>query len=132
MRAVSTRSTGWLLFAITALALPFPAIGPFGGFVPAVHHLVLFGATGAIAAVEGVAGPVRQILALFAINVIATLLACGLVASLLAGLIGFLPPRARTAIAWGLAAALLAASLAFPLYQTPFGRAPTANLLGLF
>ncbi len=129
---MSTRSTGWLLFAVSALALPLPAIGPFGGFVPAVHHLVLFAATGAIAVVEGIAGPVGMILLLLAINVVAALLACGVAAWLIARLVALLPPRARTAIAWGLAAALLAASLAFPLYQTPFGRAPTANLLGLF
>jgi len=129
---VSKRSTGWLLFAVSALALPLPAIGPFGGFVPFVHQLVLFAATGAIAAVEGMAGPVGQILVLFAINAAVALLACGLAAWLLARLLALLPPRARTAVAWGLAAALLAAALAFPLYQTPFGRAPTANLLGLF
>ena len=129
---MSTRSTRWLLFAVSALALPLPAIGPFGGLVPPVHHVVLFAATSAIAAIEGVAGPVGRILLLFAINAVATSIACGLAAWLLARLIARLPERARSAVAWGLAAALLGASLVFPLYQTPFGRAPTANLLGLF
>ena len=129
---MSTRSIRWLLFAVSALALPLPAIGPFGGLVPPIHHIVLFAATGAIAAVEGMAGPVGRILVLFAINAVATSIACALAAWLVARLIGRLPERARPVVAWGLAGALLAASLVFPLYETPFGRAPTANLFGLF
>jgi len=128
---VSTRSTGWLLFAAFALALPFPAVGPFGGFVPAVHHVALFAATAAVAAVEGAAGPVRMILVLFGVHVVATVALCALAAWLVARLLAPLPLRARAAIALGLCAALIAAALAFPLYETPFGREPTANLLGV-
>ena len=40
-------------------------------------------------------------------------------------------PRARAAIALALCGALLALTLAVPLYETPFGREPTANLLGV-
>ena len=128
---MSTRSTGWLLFAVLALALPFPAVGPFGGFVPAVHHVALFAATAAVAAVEGTAGPVKMILVLFAVHMVATLALCGLAAWLAARLLAPLPPSMRAAIALALCAALLAAALAFPIYDTPFGRAPTANLLGV-
>ena len=128
---MSTRSTGWLLFAVLAVALPFPAVGPFGGFVPALHHVALFAATAAVAAVEGAAGPVRMILVLFAVHMVATLALCALAAWLCTRLLASVSPRARAAIALGLCAALLAASLAFPLYETPFGREPTANLLGV-
>ena len=128
---MSTRSTGWLLFAVLALALPFPAVGPFGGFVPAVHHVALFAATAAVAVVEGAGGPVKLILVLFSVHVVATLALCGLAAWLVARLSRPLPPRTRAALALALCAALLAAALAFPIYDTPFGRAPTANLLGV-
>ena len=129
---MSVRSTGWLLFAVFALAVPFPALGPFGGFVPAVHHVALFAATAAIALVEGTAGPVLQILALFAVNALATLALCALAAWLIARMLVPLPPRRRAAFAVVLCAALLAAAIAFPLYETPFGRQPTANLFGVF
>jgi hypothetical protein len=128
---VSTRFTGWLLFGVLAVALPFPAVGPFGGFVPALHNVALFAATAAVALVEGAAGPVRGILVLFAMNVVITLALCGLAAWLCARLLASLSPRVRAAITLGLCAALVAASLAFPLYDTPFGREPTANLLGV-
>jgi len=128
---VSARGARWLLFAVLAVALPFPALGPFGGVAPALHHLALFVATAAFAIAEGAAGPVGRILALFAVNAAAALALCGLAAWLGARLLAPLSPRARAAVALGLCAALLAASLAFPLYETPFGRAPTANLLGV-
>jgi hypothetical protein len=129
---MSARASGWLLFAVFAFAVPFPAVGPFGGFAPAVHHLVLFAATAAIAVVEGTAGPVLQILVLFAVHALATLALCGLAAWLLARLLAPLPPRTRAVVAGAMCAVLLAASIAFPLYETPFGRAPTANLFGVF
>ena len=128
---MSTRSTRWLLFAVFYAALPFPTVGPFGGFVPALHHLALFAATAAVSVVEGMAGPVGRILVLFGIHAVVTLLLCALAAWLGARLVAPLPPRARAAVAIGLCAALLAASLAFPIYETPFGREPTANLLGV-
>ena len=128
---MSPRSTRWLLFAVLVVALPFPAVGPFGGFVPALHNVALFAATAAVALVEGAAGPVRGILVLFAMNVAITLALCGLAAWLCARLLASLSPRVRAAIALALCAALVAASLTFPLYDTPFGREPTANLLGV-
>ena len=84
-----------------------------------------------VAAVEGAAGPVSRILVLFGINAAATLALCALAAWLGGRLFAPLSPRARAAVALGLCAALLAASLAFQLYDTPFGREPTANLLGV-
>ena len=128
---MSTRSTRWLLFAVLVIALPLPALGPFGGFAPALHNAALFAATAAVAAVEGAAGPVGRILVLFAVNAVATLALCAIAAWLGARLLASLSPRARAAVALGACAALLAVSLAFPLYETPFGREPIANLLGV-
>ena len=129
---MSTRSAGWLLFAAFAFAVPQPAIGPFGGFAPAVHNLALFAATAAVAGVEGVAGPVGQILALFAVNALASLALCALAAWLVARLLGPLPPRRRGMVAGAACAALLVTAIAFRFYETPFGREPTANLFGVF
>ena len=128
---MSTRSTRWLLFAVLVIALPLPALGPFGGFAPALHNAALFAATAAVAVVEGAAGPVGKILVLFAVNAAATLALCALAAWLCARLCAPLSPRARAAVALGVCAVLLAVSLAFPLYETPFGREPIANLLGV-
>jgi hypothetical protein len=129
---MTTRAAGWLLFAVFAFAVPFPAVGPFGGFAPAIHNVALLAATGAIAVAEGTAGPVLLILGLFAVNAIATLALCGLAAWLVARLLAALPPRTRAVVAGAICAALLATAVAFPLYQTPFGRAPTSNLFGVF
>ena len=128
---MSTRSVGWLLFALFAVALPIPAFGPFGGNAPALHHLALFAATGAVAGSEGAAGPIPAILTMFAIQTGVALLVCALAAALLARVLALLPPRARGLVVLLLCAILLGASLALDLYQTPFGRTPTANLLGV-
>jgi len=129
---MSVRRAAWLLFAAFALTLPFPAVGPFGGFVPAVHHVVLLAATLAVAVAEGAAGPVPRILALFAVHAAVTLALTGLAAWLCARLLASRSPATRRTVVWAVCAALLAVSLAFELYETPFGRAPTANLLGVF
>jgi hypothetical protein len=128
---VSARSIRWLLFAVFAIALPFPSPPPFGGFVPALHNLALCAATAAVAFAEGVAGPVRPILVMFAVQTVVTLLLCGLLAWLLSWILARLPARARTVVAVGLCAALLGAAIAVPIYETPFGRMPTANLFGV-
>jgi hypothetical protein len=129
---MSVRRSAWLLFAAFALTLPFPAFGPFGGTVPAVHHVILLAATLAIALVEGAAGPVPEILALFAIHAAVTLALTALAAWLCARLLARSSPAVRRSAVWAVCAALVAVSLAFELYETPFGRAPTANLLGVF
>ena len=128
---VSARSTRWLLFAVFSIALPFSSPPPFGGFVPAVHNLALFAATGAVAAAEGVAGPVKPILIMFAMQTVGTLLACALLAWLITWILARLPARARTIVALGVCAALLGTAIARPIYDTPFGRQPRANLFGV-
>jgi hypothetical protein len=128
---LSTRSTRWLLFAVLIVALPLPAVGPFGGFAPALHHVALFAATAAVAVVEGAAGPVSRILVLFGVHALVTVALCAIAAWLGARGLASRSPRARAAVALALCGALLAATLAFPLYDTPFGREPTANLLGV-
>ena len=129
---MSTRSAGWLLFATFAFAVPQPAVGPFGGFAPAVHNLALFAATAAVAGVEGAAGPVGRIVALCAVNALASLALCALAAWLAARVLGALPARTRGVVAGAACAALLVIAIAFRFYETPFGRNPTANLFGVF
>jgi hypothetical protein len=129
---VSARRAAWWLFAVFALTVPFPAFGPLGEFAPAVRHLVIFTATAAVAATEGVAGPVPGLLALFLVESVVTLAASGLAAWLAARLLAGRSPAVRRAVVIAVGVALLALSLAFPIYRTPFGRAPTGNLLGLF
>ena len=129
---MSARAAGWVSFAVFALAVPIPAVGPFGGFVPAVHHAVLFAVTTAIAVVEGAAGPVLQILGLFAVHVLGTLALCGLAGWLVARLLAPLAPRTRALAVGVVGAALFTVAIAFPLYDTPFGRTPHSNWFGLF
>lgn len=118
----------WLGFA---LMLPFPVLGPFGGFVPAARHAILFAATGAIAATEGAAGPVQGILLLFAVHLLATLLLTWLLAFLASRALATLSDSVRRNLVYGVLAVMLVCALAFAPYETPFGRAPTANLLGV-
>jgi hypothetical protein len=128
---VSTRRIGWLLFALFALALPVPALGPFGGNAPALHYLALLTATAAVALVEGAAGPIPSILSLFAIQSGIALLACVVAAVLIARILTLLPARARSLAVLVLCGGLLAVALATPLYETPFARTPKSNLLGV-
>jgi hypothetical protein len=121
---------GWLFFAL-ALMLPFPVLGPFGGFVPPVRHLILLAATGAVAVTEGAAGPVPGILKLFAIHAVVTLALVGALAWGASRALAALSPRARRGVVWAAIAAMLVLALAFEPYETSFGRAPTANLIGV-
>jgi hypothetical protein len=60
-----------------------------------------------------------------------TLALCGLAAWLCAQLTRPLsPPARRTAVVVTVAVLVIAAVL-FPLYETPFGRAPTSTLIGV-
>jgi UDP-N-acetylmuramyl pentapeptide phosphotransferase/UDP-N-acetylglucosamine-1-phosphate transferase len=129
---LSARAAGWVLFALFALTVPFPALPPFGGLAPAVHHVFLLAATAAIGLVEGVDGPVKMILVMFAVVAIASLLACAIAAWISAWLLARTSPRARAIAVAALCIAFLGASLAFDLYRTPFGREPVTNLLGVF
>src|SRR5262249_27638985 len=95
---MSTRAAAWLLFAAFALTETFPAIGPFGGLLPPVRHLILFGATAAVAATEGVAGPVPGILTMFAVEAGVSLAAAGLAALVGARILATRSRAARSAI----------------------------------
>lgn len=121
---------GWL-FAAFVLMLPFPVLGPFGGLVPPVHHLILLAATSAVAATEGAAGPVPGLLILFALHAVATLLLALALAWVASRLLGGLQPGLRRSVVWVAIALMVAIASGFELYAPPFGRAPTANLLGV-
>jgi hypothetical protein len=128
---MSVRAAGRWLWLGFALMLPFPALGPFGGFVPAVRHLILFAVTGAVAVTEGAGGPVPGILLLFAVHAIVTLaLAWGL-AWAVSRLLAALSSSARRKVVWLALAAMLVSALVFEPYHTSFGRTPTSNLLGV-
>lgn len=120
----------WLWLGL-ALMLPFPVLGPFGGFMPAARHAILFAATGAIAVVEGAAGPVLGILLVFGAHLLATLLLTWLLAWVASRALAPLSDAMRRNLVLGVVAALLVCALVFEPYETPFGRAPTANLLGV-
>lgn len=128
---MSVRRARWLLFGVLFLCLPFPMLGPFDVFAPALRYLVLFGAASAVAWVEGAAGPVPAILALLGLHALAYLAACFGIAWAGAAALGQLPPAARRWFTLGACAALLLPALLFNLYRTPFGQAPVTNLLGL-
>lgn len=121
---------GWL-FATFALVLPFPILGPFGGMVPPVRHLILLAATSAVAASEGAAGPVLGLLALFALHAVVTLVVSLALAWVASRLLGGLQPGVRRSLVWVAIALMVAIALSFELYTTPFGRSQTANLLGV-
>ena len=125
------RTARRLLFALAALALPLPTLGPYAAVVPPARHLILFAATAAVAALEGAAGPVRGILTLFAINAAVTFPVAWFVAWLAARLTASLSPGVRRALVLGTCALFLLVALAFDLYRDPFGRAPTTNLWGV-
>jgi hypothetical protein len=128
---VSARAAGWLLFGALALTVPLPMVGPFDAFVPAARYLLLFGAALAVALVEGASGPVPLLVALFGGHAVVSLAAAGLAAWLAARGLSGLDPSRRRALVLAVCAALLLAALATHPYRTTFGRAPTANLLGI-
>ncbi|MBK7952125.1 MAG: hypothetical protein IPK00_26080 [Deltaproteobacteria bacterium] len=128
---MSVRSAWGWLFATFVLVLPFPVLGPFGGMVPPANHLILLAATSAVAASEGAAGPVPGLLVLFALHAVVTLLAALALAWVASRLLGGLQPGVRRSLVWVAIALMLAIALSFELYTPPFGRAPTANLLGV-
>jgi len=129
---MSPRATRWLLFGALVLALPLPTIGPFDGFVPTVRYAILLGAAGAVALAEGAAGPVPGILALLGANLALGLALVWALAWGLARLSRALPDGLRGGLALAAVAALLGVASLFEIYETGFGRAPRANLFGLF
>jgi hypothetical protein len=128
---MSVRAARWWLFAALALVLPFPGIGPFGGFVPAVRFLILTAVTAAVAVTEGAAGPVPGMLLLFAVQAVGTLLVVLGIAWVVSRALAPLSPGVRRGLVWGAIVVMVVLALVFEPYETSFGRAPTANLLGV-
>lgn len=126
---MSARSARRLLFVVLALALPVPMLGPFDALVPPARYAILLAAASAVAAVEGAAGPVPMILALFAVQTTGALGLAAILAWAVGRLLSPLGPGSRRALVLAACAGLLLAALAIDLYRTPFGRAPRANLL---
>lgn len=129
---MSARAIFWLVFGALALALPFPMLGPFGSLVPPVRYAILLGAASAVALAEGAAGPVPLILALLAANLVVSLGAAGVAAWIVSRALGALrSPALRSGLAVGAVLVGLALAASLPVYETDFGRAPTASLLGV-
>jgi hypothetical protein len=129
---MSARAIRWLFFGFLALALPFPMLGPFEAFVPPVRYAILLGAGAAVALAEGAAGPVSLILVLLAINLVVSLAAAWVAAWAASRVLGAVPsPALRRGLAVGVVCVGLALATIVPIYETAFGRAPTANLPGL-
>jgi hypothetical protein len=106
-------------------------LGPWEVLAPTARYLLLAVVTAAVMAVEGAAGPVPLILALFAGHALVYLLLAWLVTRLCTRLLSRLHTRARTGVVVAGCAALLLIALLFDLYITPFGGLPRSNLLGL-
>ena len=129
---MSPRATRWLLFVALVLALPVPALGPFSGVVPPIRYGILLGAGGAIAFAEGSAGPIPLLLGLLALNLVVSLAVAGVLAWATArSLRTVASPALRARLTWVLVAAGLVLAASYPIYETGFGRAPTATLLGV-
>jgi hypothetical protein len=128
---LSVRSARRLLFVVIALTVPVPMLGPFDALAPPLRYLILFSASGAVAAAEGAAGPIPAILALFGGHALVALGLAWLAAWVAARLLTPLSPQTRRRAVLSVCGAMILAALVFELYRTPFGRAPTANLLGV-
>ena len=97
-----------------------------------VRYAVLLGAASAVALAEGAAGPVPWILLLLALNLTASLAVAWVVAWTSSRLLARLhPPTLRAVVVVAALCIGLALTASLPIYETGFGRAPTANLLGL-
>ena len=125
---MSVRASRWWLFLAIVLTVPLPMLGPYDAFVPPVRHLILSSATASFMVVEGAAGPVPAIFLLFAIHALVYLALAWGVAWVLSRFLGSLSPRARGTLVLAVCAGLFFLAVAFDLYATPFGRAPTGNL----
>lgn len=129
---MSLRAIRWLLFGALALALPFPMLGPFDAFVPAVRYAILLAAAAAVAIAEGAAGPVPMILFLLALNVAASLAVAWVAAWIASRVLGAVrSPTLRRGVVLAVVCGGLALASIFPIYDTPFGRAPNGSLLGV-
>ena len=128
---MSARAIRFLLFGSLVLALPFPMLGPFEALVPPARYALLLGAASLVALAEGAAGPVPLILGLLALNLGSSLAAAWVLAWVGSRALGLLhPPGLRLGLAVATVVVLLAATATVPVYETAFGRAPKATLLG--
>jgi len=129
---MSARGIRRMLFAALVIALPFPMLGPFDALVPPIRYAILLGAASAVALAEGAAGAVPLILVLLALNLALSLTAAWLLAWGVSRTLAALgsPPLGRR-LAIGAVCVGLALAASIPLYETGFGRTPTASLLGL-
>ena len=125
---MSLRATFWVLAALFFFVLPLPMLGPFDALIPAARYVLLGGAAGLIAALEGAAGPVPAIVALFLGHALAYTLLCGGLAWGAMRMLAPLGAEARRIAVWAVLALALAIALGFNLYATPFGSRPAANL----
>ncbi len=125
------RSLRRSLFLALFLLAPLPMVGIDVAIVPAARYCLLTGVCLSVAFLEGGAGPVGAIAALFAANAILyTLLLWG-IAWGASRLLAHLPAAAtRNALLGTIAIAILLALL-FDLYTTPYGTAPHTNLIGV-
>ena len=121
----------WLLFLFIALTLPLPLLGYLHAFAPAIRYLVLAVVTAAVALVEGASGPVPLILLLFAAHALVYLALEWLVAWGLARGLARFSPKLRGGLVAAACFLLLFFSVAFDLYQTPFGTLPRSNLMDM-
>lgn len=129
---MSARATFCTLLALFVFVLPLPLLGPFDALVPVVRFVLLFGASAAVAIQEGAAGPVPLIVLLFAAHAVFGLAACVLFAWLgTRGLSGLAPETRRIGV-WVFVLGFVILASVFDVYRTAFGRAPAANLWGLF
>ena len=129
---MSRRATFCTLLVVFVFALPLPLLGPWEALVPVARFVLLLGASSAVAIQEGAAGPVPLIVLLFAAHAAVGLAACALLAGLGTRALSGLAPGTRSALVWVFVFGVVILASVFEIYRTPFGRAPGANLWGLF
>ena len=129
---MSARTARILLFVLIFTVVPLPMVFLGEGWVPGVRYLLFSGVVSAVMAVGGGAGPVPAILLVFTLHAVVAAALSFLIAHVLAfGVLRRLPPRAAGAVTLAAIVIGLGVALAFDLYQTPFGRAPRSNLIGI-
>jgi hypothetical protein len=126
---VTSRTSRRLWFIGLWLMLPFSLPFLDGSLVPAVRYVILASASIAIAFLEGSAGPVGMLIALFAVwGAITTSICWGIAWAVARGL-SAATPSLRAGVTWGCLLVGLIVALGLRPYSTPFGRAATGGLL---
>lgn len=127
---LTTQTARRVLFALLLITLPLPLAALAPTLAPTLRYWIYALAITALALGEGAAGVVPLILGLMWAHALAYTLACWLAARVLARALGRLDPRPRAAAVALAVAIALALALSFPIYRTPLGSTPTANLIG--